>query len=454
MSFRSLNPYNSEVLKTLPAHSDADVTAIIEQSHKAWSVWKEVPFEEKSKLMFAAADILDRNKEALSLLITREMGKVINESRAEVTKCASVCRYYAQNAEKFLTDEMLRTEQGTAFVQYEPLGPVLAVMPWNFPFWQVFRFAAPGLMAGNTGLLKHASNVPQCALAIENIFKEAGFPKGVFSTLMIRASQVQKVIQHPYVMAATLTGSEGAGASVASEAGKYLKKTVLELGGSDPFIVLADVDIDKVAAFAVKSRMINGGQSCIAAKRFIVDAAIYQDFKKAFIKHLDNLRIGNPESEDSAYACMASAELAIELYGQLEKSLESGARLAYGIFKKPDGPFFSPMVLEEIPAQSPAYKEEFFGPVACFFKAKDEEEMVRIANDSDFGLGGSVWTSNTEKGIELARKVSSGAVYVNRMMASDPAIPFGGIKKSGYGRELARHGILEFVNQKSIWTAD
>ncbi|MCC5929393.1 MAG: NAD-dependent succinate-semialdehyde dehydrogenase [Cyclobacteriaceae bacterium] len=453
MSFHSQNPYNSEVLKTLPAHSDADVISLIEQSHKAWLSWKDVSFEEKSKLMFAAADLLDQQKKELSLLITREMGKVISESWAEVAKCASVCRYYAQNAEKFLQNEMLSTEQGTAFVQHEALGPVLAVMPWNFPFWQVFRFAAPGLMAGNTGLLKHASNVPQCALAIENIFKEAGFPKGVFTTLMIRASQVQKVIQHPYVMAATLTGSEGAGASVASEAGKHLKKTVLELGGSDPFIVMADVDIDKVAAFAVKSRMINGGQSCIAAKRFIVDAEIYQDFKKAFIQHLDKLVIGDPESEESGYACMATADLAFELYEQVVKSVDAGANIAYGLLKKPEGSFFGPMVLEDIPVHSPAYKEEFFGPVACFFKARDEEDMVRIANDSDFGLGGSVWTSNTEKGIEIAKKVSSGAVYVNRMMASDPAIPFGGIKKSGYGRELARHGIMEFVNQKSIWTA-
>lgn len=454
MSFHSLNPYNSEVLATLPAHSDADVAAILDESRNAWLIWSKVSFEEKSKLMLAVADILDRDKEELALIITREMGKVINESRTEVIKCAGVCRYYAENAEKFLQDELLSTEQGTAFVQHQPIGPVLAVMPWNFPFWQVFRFAAPNLMAGNTGLLKHASNVPQCALVIEKIFREAGFPKGVFSTLMIRASQVSKVIQHPYVMAATLTGSEGAGASVASEAGKHLKKTVLELGGSDPFIVLADADIDKVAAFAVKSRMINGGQSCIAAKRFIVDALIYKDFKKAFIKHLDDLCIGDPESDDSAYACMATADLAQELYEQVAKSIESGAQLAYGLLKKPEGPFFSPMVLEDIPVHSPAYKEEFFGPVACFFKARDEEDMVRIANDSDFGLGGSVWTSNTDKGIEMAKKVSSGAVYVNRMMASDPAIPFGGIKKSGYGRELARHGILEFVNQKSIWIAD
>lgn len=450
---QSINPYTGELLKEFDLLSEKELDEKLQLSDQAYQGWKSVPFSEKAKLMKNAAKGLKENKDFYAEIISLEMGKVIKESIAEVEKCAWVCEYYSENAEDFLKPDLIDLPDGKkAKVLHQPIGAVLAVMPWNFPFWQVFRFAAPTLMAGNTGLLKHASNVPQCALAIEEVFTKAGFPKGVFQTLLIDSKATTQTINKPEIKAVTLTGSEKAGASVASEAGKNIKKSLLELGGSDPFIVTEDADVQNAAKTAAKARMINFGQSCIAAKRFIVHEMVYDEFLETFSTEIKNLKEGDSLSKDSDFACMARADLAEELYTQLQKSVEMGAKVILGGDKPKKGSAkFSPTIITDIPKDSPAYSEEFFGPVATLFKVKSDEEAIAIANDSEFGLGGSVWSQNQQKAEDLASQIETGAVFINSMVASNPHLPFGGIKKSGYGRELSKLGILEFVNAKTVY---
>jgi succinate-semialdehyde dehydrogenase/glutarate-semialdehyde dehydrogenase len=404
--------------------------------------------------MHRTAVILREDKEALAQLMTLEMGKIISEARAEIEKCAWVCEYYAEKAEAFLADEVVETNASRSFVSYAPIGIVLAVMPWNFPFWQVFRFAAPALMAGNAAVLKHASNVPGCALAIEEIFIKAGFPLNLFRTLMISSSQVESVINNPHIRAVTLTGSEAAGMQVASIAGRALKKTVLELGGSDPYIVLDDANIEKCVATAVNARMINNGQSCIAAKRFIVVESRLEEFETRKTKIMSTLTPGDPFLPDTQVGPLAREDLRDELHDQIKASLDAGARLLLG-GKSVSGPgyFYEPTVVTNVKRGMSLYHEETFGPVSAIIPVKNADEAIEVANDSEFGLGGSLWTNDLAQGEKLARQVESGAVFVNGMTVSDPRLPFGGIKRSGYGRELSHFGIREFTNIKSIWIA-
>lgn len=454
MAIQTMNPATNEVVKTFEAHTTALVTKKIEAADKAFRRWRKSSFAERAELMQKCADILDNEAEKYGRIITLEMGKPLKDAIAEVKKCAIACRYYAQNAADFLKDEEIETKAAKSLIAYEPLGVILAVMPWNFPFWQVFRFLTPALMAGNTGLLKHASNVPQCALAIEEIVRKAGFPEDVFYTLLIDSKEVSAVIEHPAVKAVTLTGSEAAGAHVAATAGKEIKKTVLELGGSDPFIVLADADVELASENAVKSRMVNTGQSCIAAKRFIVVESIADAFLERMKQKMAALKTGDPLKEDCDYGPLARPDLAEELEKQVQESVAKGAEVVLdGGRAGKDSAYFKPMILKNVKPGMPAYDEEMFGPVAAFILAKNDEDAVRIANDSRFGLAGSIWTKDQERGLKLARQVESGAVFVNAMVASSPEMPFGGIKKSGYGRELSYIGIREFVNQKSIWVS-
>jgi succinate-semialdehyde dehydrogenase/glutarate-semialdehyde dehydrogenase len=452
MSIQSINPFNNQIIRQFDEATDADIKGVLDLSQEAFRQWRTVPFSERSRCMNAAAQIMKDDLEHYAHLMTLEMGKTLKEARAEIQKCADCCRYYAKHAEEFLKDKPLQVEKGKAYISYEPIGPILAIMPWNFPYWQVIRFAAPNLMAGNVGILKHASSVPQVAMALEEIFRRADFPDGVFQTLLIGNKKTEKLIAHKAIKAVTLTGSERAGSSVAAMAGKHIKKTVLELGGSDPFVVLDDADLDVAAEWAVKSRMINLGQSCIAAKRFIVMDKVYDKFLDKFRKRMAALKVGDPTDDDVDYGPMAREDLAQSLLEQVQKSVKKGATLVLG-GDRPNrsGAFFNPTILADIPKNSPAYKEELFGPVATVYRVMDEEEAIEQANDSPYGLGGSVWTKNVERGQEVARQINSGAVYVNKMMASDPAVPFGGVKLSGYGRELSYVGMHEFVNQKTIW---
>lgn len=455
MSIQSVNPFNNEVIRQFEEASDNDIKIALEHSQDAFRHWRITPFSERSRCMNAAAQIMENDIEHYAHLMTLEMGKTLKEARSEIQKCADCCRYYAEHAEEFLKDKPLPVEKGKAFISYEPIGAILAIMPWNFPYWQVIRFAAPNLMAGNVGILKHASSVPQVALALEEIFRRADFPSGVFQTLLIGGKKTEKLIDHKIIRAVTLTGSEKAGSIVAARAGKQIKKTVLELGGSDPFVVLDDADLDKAAEWAVKSRMVNLGQSCIAAKRFIVMDKVFDKFMAKFRKRMEALKIGDPTDDDVDYGPMARESLAQDLLEQVQKTIKKGATLVLG-GDRPDRPgaFFNPTILADIPKNSPAYKEELFGPVATVFRVMDEEEAIAQANDSPYGLGGSVWTKDIKRGQRVARQISSGAVYINKMMASDPAVPFGGVKNSGYGRELSFVGIHEFVNQKTIWIGE
>ncbi|MCW9023353.1 MAG: NAD-dependent succinate-semialdehyde dehydrogenase [Gammaproteobacteria bacterium] len=452
MSFEVINPATGEKIKEIPAWSDEQVDTVLAEVASASTDWSSRAIEERCNLMRKAAAVLREKKESYAAIITEEMGKLINDARAEVEKCAGVCDYYADNGPRFLADEHLDSDAGKSYVAHLPLGTVLAVMPWNFPLWQVFRFAAPALVAGNTGVLKHASNVPQCALAIEEVFTEAGFPAGVFRSLMIRASQVKKVIEDPRVHAVTLTGSEPAGRQVAATAGGVLKKCVLELGGSDPFIVLEDADLDETVKWAVTSRFLNTGQSCIAAKRFIVVDAIAEDFVARFKAAVEALQAGDPMEESTTLAPMARTDLRDEIHTQVSDSIASGAVAVTGCqpLDRP-GAYYAASILDRVEPGMCAYHDELFGPVAIVIHARDEVDALRIANDSPFGLGGSVWTGDSERGEMLARKVQSGATFVNGMVKSDPRLPFGGIKNSGYGRELSHHGMKEFVNAKTIW---
>ena len=404
--------------------------------------------------MRAAAEILEKEKRRFGEMMTLEMGKPINAAIAEAEKCAGACRYYADNAEELLADRKIDVGDDDAWITHQPLGAVLAVMPWNFPFWQVFRFAAPALMAGNVGLLKHASNVPQCALAIEEIFGRAGFERGVFQTLLIGSEQVASLIADPRIAAVTLTGSEGAGRSVAGQAGRSLKKTVLELGGSDPFIVLPSADLDAAVSTAVSARMINNGQSCIAAKRFIVHEAIYEPFLSQFVAAVGKIRVGDPMDESNTLGPLATGAIRDELHRQVEKSVAMGARLLTG--GKPRagaGLYYEPTVLDRVPANSPAAQEELFGPVAAVFRATGIDDAIAIANSTHFGLGASAWTNDTDERAKLVSGIESGMVFINEMVASDARLPFGGVKSSGYGRELSDIGIREFVNVKTVRVA-
>ncbi|MBT4035104.1 MAG: NAD-dependent succinate-semialdehyde dehydrogenase, partial [Candidatus Marinimicrobia bacterium] len=404
--------------------------------------------------MHTAASVLRNEKDDLARLMALEMGKVIHEAQAEIEKCAWVCDFYADNAKAFLADEIVGTNASKSFVSFEPIGIVLAVMPWNFPFWQVFRFAAPALMAGNAAVLKHASNVPGCALAIENIFVKAGFPENLFRTLMISASQVEAVIMNPHVKAVTLTGSEAAGMNVAAIAGRELKKTVLELGGADPFIVLDDADIGTCVDTAVNARMINNGQSCIAAKRFIVVESRLEEFETRKTELISVLIAGDPLLPETQVGPLARADLRDELHGQVQASLDAGARLLLGGKSIPGpGYFYEPTIISDVRAGMSLYREETFGPVSTIIPVKDTDEAIKVANDSEFGLGASLWTNDLTRGERLARQIESGAVFINGMTVSDPRLPFGGIKRSGYGRELSHFGIREFTNIKSIWIA-
>jgi len=451
---KAINPATDELIKEYTEHTIDQVNEIIELTDTGQKSWRTTSFAHRRELMHKAAAVLREDIDKYARLITIEMGKVISESKAEIEKCAWVCDYYADNAETFLADEIVESDASRSFVSFEPIGVVLAVMPWNFPFWQVFRFAAPALMAGNGGVLKHASNVPGCALAIEEIFHRAGFPENIFRTMLISSRLVEGVIKNDRIRAVTLTGSEPAGMSVASVAGRELKKTVLELGGSDPYIVLEDADLPVCVAVSATARMINAGQSCIAAKRFIVVEKHLAEFEKQQTAIMQSLKIGDPLDEDSKVGAMARLDLLEELDGQVQKSIAMGAKLLCG-GRKADRPgaFYEPTVLSSVTKGMPAYEQETFGPVSAIIPVKDEEEAITVANDSVFGLGGSLWSKDLKKAEALARRIDTGAVFVNGMTKSDPRLPFGGVKKSGYGRELSHYGIKEFVNIKSIWIA-
>ena len=451
MPIQSVNPKNNQLIQSFEAHTDAYVQAAVERADSEFQQWKNSSFEHRAKRFNVLADVLETKKESLAEIMTNEMGKLISEGVAEVEKCALVCRYYADNAEKFLKDELLKSDHSKAFISYHPLGTILAVMPWNFPLWQVFRFAAPTLMAGNVGLLKHASNVQLSAQAIEDAFVEAGFPNGAFQNLRISSDKVEGLINDDRVKAVTLTGSEAAGGAVAGLAGSKIKKSVLELGGSDPFIVLEDVDMDFAIRNAVKARMRNCGQSCIAAKRFIVVERVYDEFVNKFKSFLQAMTLGDPSDAMTTIGPMASEDLANEVLKQVEESVAKGAKIVLG-GKRPDreGAYFEPTILADLKSGMPAYEDELFGPVASVFKVKGDEEAIALANASKFGLGASIWTKDIERGEMMARKIESGGVFVNHMVSSDPRLPFGGIKTSGFGRELSHLGIREFVNIKTI----
>ena len=427
----------------------------IEKADRVFRSWRTTPFGERAELMKKAAQVLRDRRDEYAELMALEMGKPITGGRSETDKCAWVCDYYAENAEAFLEPEVIETDASSSFVTFQPLGVVLAVMPWNFPLWQVFRFAAPGLMAGNAGILKHASNVPGCALAIEEVFREAGFPEGLFRTLLVGSKQVEAILENPLVAAATLTGSTPAGQAVASNAGRQLKKTVLELGGSDPYVILEDADLEAAAKTCAASRLTNSGQSCIAAKRFIVVAPKKEEFEQLFTEEMRAAKMGDPLAEETAVGPQARRDLRDELHEQVTATLNGGARcLLGGELPDGDGAFYPPTVLTDVSEGTPAYEDELFGPVGAIIAAEDEEDAIRIANDSPFGLGAAVFTRDVEKGRRIAaEKLEAGCCFVNSFVKSDPRLPFGGIKTSGYGRELSHYGIKEFTNIKTVFVA-
>lgn len=452
MTFRSINPVNGVVLAQFDRWSGDELDRVLQQCARAGASWREQPVSRRCQLMHDAAEVLRSRRDELAGIITLEMGKLIAESRAEIEKCALACDYYADHGPGFLHDEIIGSDAGNSYVAYQPLGTVLAVMPWNFPFWQVFRFAAPALVAGNTALLKHASNVPQCALAIEEVFRQAGFPEHVFRTLMIPASMVAQVIEDERVHAVTLTGSESAGREVAARAGASLKKSVLELGGSDAFIVLEDADLEEAVKVALTSRFLNAGQSCIAAKRFILVEEIADRFVMLFKREVERLVPGDPMQESVTLAPMARHDLRDELHKQVVDSLAAGARAVTGCMPESGaGAYYQASIIDHVSEGMRAFEEELFGPVAIVIRVKDEDQALQVANGSRFGLGGSVWTRDPVRGERLALRIQSGAVFVNGLVKSDPRLPFGGVKCSGYGRELSHHGMLEFMNAKTVW---
>jgi succinate-semialdehyde dehydrogenase / glutarate-semialdehyde dehydrogenase len=451
VAIASINPATGQVMKTFKPLSDSEVEEKLQRAARAFCEYRKVPFAERARLMRKAGEILESEKEAHARIMTSEMGKTFRSAVDEAVKCAWACRYYADNAERFLADEVVQTNAKRSYVHYQPLGPILAVMPWNFPFWQVVRFVAPALMAGNVGLLKHASNVPQCALKLEEIFCRAEFPVGVFQALLIGSKQVDAILADPRIKAATLTGSEQAGIEVGTSAAKRIKKVVLELGGSDPFVVMPSANLDQAVATGVKARVINNGQSCIAAKRFIVAESIAEDFERKFVSQMESLKVGDPFDESTEVGPLATPQGVEDLERDVQKTLAAGARVLTG-GKKLDrqGNFYAPTVLTDIPKNSPAYKEELFGPVASLFRAKDLDDAIRIANDSRFGLGASAWTNDEDERDRLVDELEAGMVFINGMVASDPRLPFGGVKQSGIGRELGPFGIREFTNIKTV----
>jgi succinate-semialdehyde dehydrogenase/glutarate-semialdehyde dehydrogenase len=453
MAIATINPATGQLVQSFEPLTNAQIEAKLQLAAATFPVFRRLSFAERAVMMNKAAGILESDKEELGRLMTLEMGKTFRSAVDEAVKCAWACRYYADNAERFLADEEVATNAKRSYVKYQPMGVVLAIMPWNFPFWQVFRFIAPGLMAGNVGLLKHASNVPQCALKIEEILQRAGFPEGAFQTLLIGARQVDAILSDPRVAAATLTGSEGAGVEVGVSAAKRIKKVVLELGGSDPFIVMSSADVDLAVDTAVKARVINNGQSCIAAKRFIVAENIADRFENGFVAKMKALKVGDPMDAATDLGPLATADAVVSLQADVDATVKAGARVLTG-GKPVDGPgsFYAPTVLSEIPKESPGYREELFGPVACVFRVKDVTEAICVANDSRFGLGASAWTNDAAERERFANEIEAGLVFINKMVVSDPRMPFGGVKWSGHGRELGGvHGIREFTNIKTVW---
>jgi succinate-semialdehyde dehydrogenase/glutarate-semialdehyde dehydrogenase len=455
MAIATISPATGKTVRVFAPFSAARVSECLDRAATAYRAHRRTPFPERAKRMRKAAEILDAECRELGRVMTLEMGKPIGAAIAEAEKCATACRYYAENAERFLADQPAEMEGGKSWVAFQPLGVVLAIMPWNFPFWQVFRFAAPALMAGNAGILKHASNVPQCALAIEDVFRRAGFSDGIFQTLLIGSELVEGILADKRVAAVTLTGSEGAGRSVAAAAGKHLKKSVMELGGSDPFVVMPSADLEQAVTTAVIARMINNGQSCIAAKRFIVHEKIYDEFLKRFVAEVSAIRVGDPMDEKTQLGPLATGAIRDGLDNQVKASVAAGARLATG-GKKLEGAgfFYAPTVLTDIPPNAPAAQEELFGPVASVFKAKDLADAIRLANGTSFGLGASAWTGDATERDTFIAEIESGLLFLNGMVVSDARLPFGGVKNSGFGRELGEFGIREFVNIKSVRVLD
>jgi succinate-semialdehyde dehydrogenase/glutarate-semialdehyde dehydrogenase len=451
MAIESINPATGERDRAFPELTAAQIETRLEHAHSAAQAWRRTPIDERIAVVRRAADLLEARKVEYGRLMTLEMGKTLKAAIDEAAKCATGCRFYAGCAPEFLADERVEVNGERSFVSFDPLGVVLAVMPWNFPFWQVIRFAAPAIAAGNVGLLKHASNVPQCALALESLWRDAGAPEGVFQTLLIGSSAVADLLADRRIAAATLTGSEGAGRSVASAAGAHIKKTVLELGGSDAFIVMPSADLDAAASVAVTARAINNGQSCIAAKRFIVADAIADEFIRRFVKRMRSLVVGDPMDERTNVGPLATAQIRDDLHRQVQQSVAAGATLLLGGHPRPGaGFFYEPTVLTDVPANAPAYSEETFGPVAAVIRARGIDDAIRIANDTRFGLGASAWTRDERECERFIREIDAGSVFINGMVASDPRFPFGGVKASGYGRELSAYGLKEFVNVKTV----
>lgn len=451
----SINPATGRVMRQFEPHSATELQRRLKLAEETFRSFKKTPLAKRAHFLDRAAEILETKKAELGRTMTLEMGKPVRASIQEIEKCARACRYYAENGARFLADEPSDAKESRAYVRYEPLGPVLAVMPWNFPFWQVFRFIAPALLAGNVGLLKHASNVPQCALAIQELLRQAGFPEGAFQALLIGSDRVTELIEDSRIRAVTLTGGVGAGSKVAAAAGKQIKKTVLELGGSDAFIVMPSANLEAAVKTAVQARTINNGQSCIAAKRFIVDHRIAKDFESRFIQQMSELKVGDPMNEATDIGPLAAEQVAEDLQKQVDDTVKMGAKVLLG-GKRLDGPgfFFAPTVLADIPVGSPAHKDELFGPVASLFRVEGIEEAIRIANDTSFGLGASAWTNDRNEAQRFIEGIEAGMVFINAMVGSDPMLPFGGIKHSGYGRELGCHGIREFLNIKTVVIAD
>jgi len=455
MPIASVNPATGETLQTFTPLTDAALQDKLQLAADAFRAHRQTSFADRAAKMTRAGEILDAEKHAIARTVTLEVGKTFKASVEEAEKCARACRYYAENAERLLADQSYTVDGARAFVRSLPLGPILAVMPWNFPLWQVVRFAAPALMAGNVGLLKHAPNVPQCALFLEDLFHRAGFAEGVFQALLIETEQVPAVLDDPRVVAATLTGSERAGSAVAEQAGRKIKKTVLELGGSDPFLVMPSADLDAAAQTAVKARTLNNGQSCIAAKRFLVHEAIADEWTRRFVDGMAALKVGDPMDAATDIGPLATPSIIDGLASQVERSVAAGARVLLGGHRLPvPGSFYAPTVLADIPPNAPAYSEELFGPVALLFRVKDLDDAIRQANDTPFGLGSSVWTTDPAEQERVIAEIEAGMTFVNGMVASDPHLPFGGIKRSGYGRELSEHGLSEFVNMKTVWIKD
>ena len=452
MNIASVNPTTGKLIKTFEPLSDSQLEAKLQKAAQAFAKFRKLPYAERARMIVKVSELLDADKETLARLMTTEMGKTFRSAGDEAAKCAWTCRFYAEHAESMLADEIVSTPATRSFIRYQPLGSILAIMPWNYPFWQVFRFAAPALMAGNVVLLKHAPNVPQCALAIEDLFRRAGFPDGAFQALLIDHEKVDAILEDSRVMAATLTGSERAGIQVGIAAAKRVKKVVLELGGSDPFIVMPSADLDQAVTIGVKARTQNNGQSCIAGKRFILHEKIADEFERKFVARMEALVVGDPMDEKTEVGPLVRAEAVTALEEQVRESVAAGARILTG-GKRPELPgfFYSPTVLTNIPPGSPAHCEELFGPVANLYRVKSVDEAIRLANDTRYGLGASVWTRDQQECGRFIDELDAGMVFVNQLVASDARIPFGGIKRSGHGRELGVHGIREFTNIKTVW---